>query len=37
MAPIIADQVIADGHEKVVVVARADDYGNALGELVKDR
>jgi branched-chain amino acid transport system substrate-binding protein len=35
VAPIIADQVIADGHEKVVVVARADDYGNALGELVK--
>lgn len=35
VAPIIADTVIADGHEKVAVVARADDYGNALGELVK--
>lgn len=36
VAPIIADQVIADGATKVVVVARADDYGNALGELVVD-
>ncbi len=36
VAPIIADQVIADGAAKVVVVARADDYGNALGELVVD-
>ncbi len=36
VAPIIADQVIADGAAKVVVVARADDYGDALGGLVVD-
>lgn len=34
VAPIIADTVIADGAAKVVVVARADDYGQALGDLV---
>lgn len=36
VAPIIADTVIADGHESVAVVARADDYGEALGGLVED-
>ena len=36
VAPIIADRVIEDGATKVAVVARADDYGNALGELVVD-
>ncbi len=35
VAPIIADTIIEDGASKVVVVARADDYGNALGELIK--
>lgn len=35
VAPIIADTIIGDGASKVVVVARADDYGNALGELIK--
>lgn len=34
VAPIIADRVIADGAQKVAVVARADDYGQALGDLV---
>ncbi|MGI8939205.1 MAG: ABC transporter substrate-binding protein [Iamia sp.] len=36
VAPIIADTVIGDGAAKVVVVARADDYGQGLGELVVD-
>ena len=36
VAPIIADRVISDGAQKVVVVARADDYGQALGQLVVD-
>jgi len=35
VAPIIADTVIADGKQKVTIVARADDYGKALGDLVK--
>jgi ABC-type branched-subunit amino acid transport system substrate-binding protein len=36
VAPIIADQVIADGNESVVIVSRADDYGEALAGLVSD-
>jgi ABC-type branched-subunit amino acid transport system substrate-binding protein len=36
VAPIIADRVIADGAATVSVIARADDYGNALGQLVID-
>jgi branched-chain amino acid transport system substrate-binding protein len=35
VAPIIADTVAADGAENVVVVARADDYGTALADLVE--
>jgi branched-chain amino acid transport system substrate-binding protein len=35
VAPIIADTVIADGNTNVAVVARADDYGKALGDLVE--
>lgn len=35
VAPIISDTVIGDGAQKVAVVARADDYGKALGDLVK--
>lgn len=34
VAPIIADTVIGDGAANVAIVARADDYGNALAELV---
>jgi branched-chain amino acid transport system substrate-binding protein len=34
VAPIIADEIIADGHQRVAIAARADDYGNALGELI---
>ncbi|HZA75158.1 MAG TPA: ABC transporter substrate-binding protein [Acidimicrobiales bacterium] len=37
VAPIIADRVIADGNATVSVIARADDYGNALGQLAVDR
>jgi ABC-type branched-subunit amino acid transport system substrate-binding protein len=37
VAPIIADRVIADGNANVSVIARADDYGNALGQLAVDR
>lgn len=36
VAPIIADTIIGDGATKVVIVARADDYGQALGALVKE-
>lgn len=35
VAPIIADRVIADGRTNVAVVARADDYGQALADLVE--
>jgi ABC-type branched-subunit amino acid transport system substrate-binding protein len=35
VTPIIADTVIGDGHASVAVVARADDYGNALADLVE--
>ena len=34
VAPIIADTVIGDDAQNVAIVARADDYGNALAELV---
>jgi len=37
VAPIISDTVIADGAQKVTVVARADDYGKALADLVKSQ
>jgi ABC-type branched-subunit amino acid transport system substrate-binding protein len=36
VAPIIADEVAADGNENVVIVARADDYGTALADLVEE-
>lgn len=35
VAPIIADTVIGDNHQSVTIVARADDYGNALASLVE--
>jgi branched-chain amino acid transport system substrate-binding protein len=35
VAPIIADKVIQDGRTNVAVVARADDYGQALAGLVE--
>ena len=34
VAPIIADEVVSDGGTRVAIVARADDYGNALAALV---
>lgn len=34
VAPIIANEVVNDGGTNVAVVARADDYGNALLDLV---
>ncbi len=34
VSPIIADYVIDDGGTRVAIVARADDYGNALATLV---
>ncbi len=34
VSPIIADEVVADGGTRVAIVARADDYGNALADLV---
>ncbi|MCB0994920.1 MAG: ABC transporter substrate-binding protein, partial [Acidimicrobiales bacterium] len=34
VAPVIADEVVADGGTRVAIVARADDYGNALAQLV---
>lgn len=36
VAPLIADRVVADGHSEVAVVARADDYGQALANLVEE-
>jgi ABC-type branched-subunit amino acid transport system substrate-binding protein len=36
VAPIIAEEVAGDGHENVVIVARADDYGTALADLVEE-
>jgi branched-chain amino acid transport system substrate-binding protein len=36
VSPIIADRVASDGATNVAVVARADDYGNALATLVAD-
>lgn len=30
--PILADQIIADGHSKVAITARADDYGKGLAD-----
>jgi ABC-type branched-subunit amino acid transport system substrate-binding protein len=36
VSPIIANEVIGDGYTNVAVLARADDYGNALRELVVD-
>ena len=35
VSPIIANVVAADGATNVAIVARADDYGNALADLVK--
>lgn len=34
--PVLADTVIADGHSKVAVVARADDYGRGLANATAD-
>ena len=36
VSPIIADEVVRDGGSRVAIVARADDYGNALAELLQD-
>jgi ABC-type branched-subunit amino acid transport system substrate-binding protein len=36
VSPVIADQVVADGHANVAVVNRNDDYGIALGELIDE-
>lgn len=33
---VIVDTVLGDGHQNVAVVARADDYGVALGDLVAE-
>jgi ABC-type branched-subunit amino acid transport system substrate-binding protein len=34
VSPIIADTVVNDGNTSVAIVARADDYGTALADLV---
>ena len=36
VAPIIADTVVGDGASNIAIVARADDYGVALADLVAD-
>ena len=36
VSPIIADEVVRDGGARVAIVARADDYGNALAELLRN-
>lgn len=33
--PILADTVVSDGHSKVAIVARADDYGKGLSDATK--
>jgi branched-chain amino acid transport system substrate-binding protein len=35
VAPIIADTIVGDGASNIAVVARADDYGVALADLVE--
>lgn len=35
VAPLIADEVVASGGTRVAIVARSDDYGNALAALVE--
>jgi branched-chain amino acid transport system substrate-binding protein len=35
VTPIFADAIVADGHQKVAIAARADDYGDALGSLLQ--
>ena len=35
VSPIIADTVVNDGYQSVAIVARADDYGTALADLVE--
>lgn len=30
--PVLADVIVADGHSKVAIVARADDYGKGLAD-----
>lgn len=30
--PVLADTIVADGHSKVAIVARADDYGRGLAD-----
>lgn len=35
VTPIFADAIVADGHQKVAIAARADDYGDALGSLLE--
>lgn len=37
VSPIIANSVVGDGFSNVAIVARADDYGNALAGLVEDQ
>ena len=36
VSPIIADEVVRDGGSRVAIVARADDYGNALAGLLRN-
>ena len=36
VSPIIADEVVNDGGTRVAIVARADDYGNALAGLLRN-
>ncbi|MFF8841934.1 ABC transporter substrate-binding protein [Streptomyces sp. NPDC015127] len=35
-APVLADVIQADGHDRVALVARADDYGRGLLESTRD-
>ncbi len=35
VTPVIVDTVVADGGDTVAVIARADDYGNALADLLE--
>ncbi|MDQ3932600.1 MAG: ABC transporter substrate-binding protein [Actinomycetota bacterium] len=37
VAPIIANQLVSDGAQKVVLLGRADDYGRALSNLIAEQ
>jgi branched-chain amino acid transport system substrate-binding protein len=35
-APILAEVIVGDGHQRIGILQRADDYGESIGEAVAD-